>query len=226
MKANQFLRYARNFVSTFFCFFIFQTAYAEPVYPWIATAAGPLELGNAILLLMPDEKTEQISWDHQASGPIVWLTDGFKTEGEHSYRKGLLQINVLGKPSYVLLRKKNILAWTITYSTSSNPKFGVENISLSPGAGNHQPCFGTLFEGCSFELLPSLQKTGIEVHTTCEAQKYQERIAVYQASYPNKRTTNIVFMESGGSGGSSSNVTMTLTELNESVCKEFIKNLP
>lgn len=196
---------------------------AEPVYPEIAEKAGTLELGEAILLLMPNEGTSAIEWSHNADGPIVWITDGIKTKQSrngqmYAEREGVLRIHVLGKFAHVLRQRINILAWTVIYSTSGNPKFGVEKISLFPGASGDQ-CFGTLFDGCEFDLLPSLEKAGLFVKKICENKEFPgSGIVAYRITYPHKRGTNIILTHSSGSGGASSWIDMDFGETSPMSC--------
>lgn len=129
----------------------------EPVYPASAGKLKSLELGEAVLLFMPDNASEPIPWDFRVDAPVVWLTDGYKEDampnGEtFSHRDGLMRIHVQGTRSHILKNQRDELAWTISYSTRSSPRFGVELVTIEPGApGPAVMCFGTLFDGCVFE---------------------------------------------------------------------------
>lgn len=197
---------------------------AEPTYPQAAQKAGVLELGAAVSLLMPDKGAQSIDWSHRADSAVLWVTDGFATdnwanENTVTAREGLLRLNVLGSYAHVLKQRKFELAWTVRYSTISNPKFGVETITLSPGVPN-EPCFGTLYDGCSFEVLPSLKKAGLTVKQICEKKEAQEYIVAYLVTHPQKKPTNVILTDSGSNIGSSSSIEMNLAASNAALCNQ------
>lgn len=213
----------RIFIPVFALLFCVQSAIAEQIYPRQAERAGIFELGTAILLLMPPKGSQFIDWSHESNGSIVWLTDGFEMESwangdEISRRQGLLNIHVLGNFSHVLKQKKYKLAWTVQYLTKSNPKFGVETISILPGPPG-DVCFGTLYDGCTFEILPSLKKAGLTVKQLCEQKGIQHHTVGYLVNHPNKVPMHLVLSESWGSGGSSSSVEMAIASKNKNLCQ-------
>ena len=102
-------------------------ALAQSVYPTTAQSLKPMELGEAILLLMPDKGANSVKWDHRAASNIQWLTEGWQSYeiGTTIFRDGLMRIHVKGKVSTVLKKQKQELAWTVSYSSDENPAFGV-----------------------------------------------------------------------------------------------------
>lgn len=202
-----------------------ESNHAESVYPKAAEKIKPLELGEAILLFMPENSSESIKWDFRENSAIAWSTEGYKEENMGatetlSYRDGLMRIQVLGKKSHVLKKNKYELAWTVRYSSHANPKFGIETISLSPGIINsNEYCFGTLYDGCSFELYPSLKKIGISATQICENSKSKPQVVGYELTYSGKATTFARMENDFGSGGQTSSV-MLLFKKPSDLCGE------
>jgi hypothetical protein len=70
------------------------------------------ELGEAILLFMPDKNMESVNWDFRSDAPAIWLTDAYTTTGDYgkgaevAFRKGLIRINVDGIQSTILKKQK------------------------------------------------------------------------------------------------------------------------
>lgn len=185
------------------------------------------ELGEAILLLMPDKniETEPMNWDYRSEAPIVWMTDGYKTElngygKEVSFREGLMRINVQGIESRILRKKKEELAWTVRYFTSNNPKFGFESIWLYPGDSDGQ-CFGHLYDNCDFELQQSLKDVNINMKKICE-EKYTGdfKLVGYELSQPDKRNIFAELLYSGGSGGSSTTLEIFFSKKEKDLCND------
>lgn len=191
-----------------------ESNYAKSVYPKTAEKIKPLELGEAILLFMPENSSKSVNWDFRENAAIVWNTEGYEAENMGSnetlsFRDGLMRIEVLGKKSHVLKKNKYELAWTVRYSSHANPRFGIETISLSPGIlHTNEYCFGTLYDGCSFELYPSLKKIGISATQVCKTSKSQPHIVGYELSYSGKSTTYVRIEDDFGSGGQTSSVVL------------------
>lgn len=187
------------------------TSHAEFVYPISAKKLKPMELGEAILLFMPDESLKNIYWDYRANDKnILWNTDGFKQEklwnGEiQSFREGFIRIHVLGKKSSVLKKNKHELVWTVRYTTQINPKLGIKAISIAPGLTDEQ-CFGSLYEGCAFDIEDSLIKTGISVKKVCKERGAGFQILGYEISYPKRKRMFVRWNYNEGSGGSNANI--------------------
>ena len=141
---------------------------------------------------------------------MIWLSNGFADNPNDGglYREGLIRINVLGRQSHVLLKRKHELAWTVTYSTNMNPVYGVTKIEIKPGVTEMSngvfvaACFGSLVDGCSFDPVPSLQKAGIKIKKLCD----RESIVGYRLSYPGKRDTLIQAVHNSGAAWTDSTI--------------------
>ena len=51
----------------------------QEVYPKELQGTKPLELGDLVLLLMPDSGARSVGWDFRAESPIFWRTAGYET---------------------------------------------------------------------------------------------------------------------------------------------------
>jgi hypothetical protein len=139
--------------------------------------------------------------------------------------EGLLRINVLGKRSHILLKKRHELAWTVTYSSDGNPAFGVESIEIKPGITEVSrgtpvaPCFGSLADGCDFDPAESFQKAGISARLVCKEHPIIGLTHVgYEVSHPGKRTTLIRVDHNEGSAGRTSTVYLLFAVPREKLC--------
>jgi hypothetical protein len=201
---------------------------AVTVYPPPANKLASVELGDAIKLFMPEAGQKQIPWDFNVNAPVIWLTEGYEpyvSNRSGFYREGLVRINVLGKTSHVLLKKNHELAWTVTYSTNSNPAFGVESIEISPGITETSlgmlvaPCFGALANGCDFDPAPSFKHAGISTKVICEAAPIiGMHVVGYEAAYPGKQVALIRVVHSTGSAGTNSTVTLVFNMARDDLC--------
>ena len=190
-------------------------ASSQSVFPPSLGKFKSYELGEAILLFMPDKQTKFVGWDYRVNAQIFWITDGYKD----SSREGLLRVHVQGKKSYVLKKEKYELAWTVRYATHSNPKFGVESIDLFPGVPN-EICFGTLYDGCSFDPIHSIKAAGISAREICERSKSQQKIIGYQLSHPNRQGTLARWEEGWGSGGKESSFKLVFSVSSANLCND------
>ena len=194
---------------------------AQGVYPTTAQSLKPMELGEAILLLMPDKGANSVNWDHRAESNILWLTEGWESRRpkENSiFRDGLMRIHVKGKVSTVLKKQKHELAWTVSYSSEGNPGLGVQEIEITPGMPK-EGCFGSLNEGCAFHPQPSLTASGIRFKKLCENNGTQFTVIVFELTHPNRSATMLRWAEDRGSAGARSSVTLSLAPKAEELCK-------
>ena len=187
---------------------------------------GPsLELGSVVLLLMPDRNQKRIGWDHRSESKIIWIDNGYarvnRPDGKSaSVRRGLVRTNILGKPVTVLRQRREELWWTVTYETSGNERHGPEFIEVSPGTPN-ETCFGSLYEGCSFEIEPSIRSAGIKLTSVCDIGGGSYKMKGYTVSHPTKAEIQMRVTDSWGSGGASTNIEL-LYELDKGVlCRGF-----
>lgn len=203
------------------------------VWPEVLRGAKSLELGELILLLMPDSGATSVGWDFQTDSPIKWQSEPFKEVpgSGYAYRMGWVRVNVQGEKSTVLRERKLELGWTVTYSNEISaspnaerpfmpPKFGVESIEIKPGAepvvDNELVCFGAVFSGCDFdEPIASLIKAGIHVQTICSKEISGGHVSAFILTHPGRNPTVMTWTESGGSGGTGSWVTLKVDPDNE-----------
>ncbi len=179
------------------------------------------ELGEAILLFMPDKNMDSISWDYRLDSPISWLTDGFKKEEKTKFfrRHGLMRINVMGTPASVLKKTKEEMPWVVTYSTENQSALGVESILLSVGengiSSNLNRCMGSLYENCSFDAEKSMSAVGITYQKVCQ----EGSIFGYELKHPAKRTVLARQIDEGGSHWVYSDFELVFSKDAKDLCK-------
>ena len=93
---------------------------AQAVHPAELQGAKTFELGELVLLFMPDEKAEGVGWDHRADSGIAWKTAGYgerkRDDGmPHYFRDGLVRAHVGDQVAHVLQQREVELAWTVAY---------------------------------------------------------------------------------------------------------------
>jgi hypothetical protein len=183
------------------------------VVPDSLSEHASLELGDLVLLLMP-KSGEQVGWDYRADSTILWPASGFTEEAGNgnsvANRTGAVRVNVMGEIATVLKRRKMELGWTVEYWTPRPAKFGPSEIKIEPGAG--EPCFGADFDGCEFEPLHSLAHSAISAQEACHIQQGADQTRVYLLTYPQRRPVTLIWYSSGGSGGTSSWLTLEVEE--------------
>ena len=206
---------------------------AQGVYPTTAQSLKPMELGEAILLLMPDKGANSVSWDHRAASNIQWLTEGWQSYPKVNsiFRDGLMRIHVKGKTSTVLKKQKQELAWTVSYSSDENPAFGVKKISISPGVPGlpgkgGEICFGSLYEGCAFAPQPSLNESGIRFKKLCERGVDGSSHVIgpggvtgFELSHPNRSVSFMRWHQNSGSGGTTNHIELLISPKDGELCK-------
>ncbi len=200
--------------------------FAQPVFPTTVKNLKMYELGDAILLFMPDKNQKIVDWSYHANSPIYWVDDTYSEEtwGDdsiHYLRSGLVRINVKGNVSTFLKKQQHELAWTVTYESVGSPKFGVDSIQLKPSIPN-VVCFGTAFNGCSFDPQSSLKSSKIAFKKVCENKMNAQNFEIaYQLTYPSKKKVFGVWSYSGGSGGDSSSFKIVLSDNQSTLCKSI-----
>jgi len=194
------------------------TQTTQGIYPETLQGTKPFELGELILLLMPDSSATFVGWDHRADSRIVWQTTGYETvpkaDGTSKYvRNGIVRVNIQGKKSTVLRQRTTELGWTVSYSSVDPPKFGPEQITIEPGLPQEGGCFGTNYEGCDFdEPLNSLSSAGVGATKICGKREMGGASSAFLLTHAARRSTVLVWVTSGGSGGSSAWLTLKLNE--------------
>jgi hypothetical protein len=179
------------------------------------------ELGSFIKDLMPHEN-KSTSWGWLSEDPrLLWLDDGIKSENNINIRRAVVRINVMGEASTILMKNTNELAWLLTYSTKNDRKFGPEIMELKPGLDGSEQCFGTLYSGCSFNLLPSLNAAGVSVQEICPEIRYNtgNYAKIFLIKAKEKKPTYIKYDFSSGSGGNTSSISILLVTSIKEACK-------
>jgi hypothetical protein len=156
-----------------------------------------LELGQAVLLLMPDAGGSGVGWDHRAEAEsIQWIDNPVRTWrdgalGPHMQRRdGAMRVHLMGRHSRVLRQRPEELWWLVQMEAIGDAGTGVQSILLAPGGVGLAPaCVGPFAEGCGFDALPSLAASGIAAEALCEAADGEHRIRVYRLTHPQRRPT-------------------------------------
>lgn len=178
-------------------------------------AKKQFELGELITTLIP-LPSEKLTWEFRANSDIEWITSGFaeqrRSDGQvTATRTGVVAVNVMGRQATVLRKKLEELPWTVSMRTTAPAKFGPTEIHISPGSPT-ESCFGTLYSGCDFEVEASLRKSGIEFREVCGYREAGDSVKAYQLKTAVGGTAYLVESSSGGSGGSSTELTIALAE--------------
>ena len=204
----------------------------EQVYPTSLQGKKKFEIGELVLLLMPEASQGAIGWEHQSNSDIQWITTSGYAERERGkgeteyYRDGVARVNINGTVSTVLRERVTELGWRVSFLSMSPPKFGIESIEIAPGSRD-APCFGTNYEGCWFESpIKSLQSVSISANLLCSVERGQEGVKAYELIHYGKRPVVMYWHESGGSGGSSAWIVLNLkqtssTELCRTIEKKY-----
>jgi len=180
-------------------------SWCDGIYPSSVKKLPSIELGRSVLLLLP-KKTywDYLPWDWLSEGPVEWLDEGYVSNTGYSvapckyHRRGLMRINVLGKKSTILKKRKQELAWQVTYCNAGNPGFGVNAILLQPGTPDEK-CFFSNTNGCNLDPIPSLKASGFSVKRVCGG----GAVNGYKLTHPERKTTYVNINYDFGSGGES-----------------------
>lgn len=198
---------------------------ASDTYPLDVKKLQSLELGQAILLFMPDEGSQYVGWDFRSEAQVAWLNEGYEAKKDDkaqttSVRHGLLRINVKGKKSTVLKKRKVELAWRVEYASSNPPKLGIETITLGPGTTT-EACFGELYSGCAFDPIPSIKASGIKVKILCWDKRQSPPVNIgLELSHPKRKKVFARYKWWGGSGGEQAFITLLVHGDKKAVCFE------
>ncbi len=170
------------------------------VFPESAKSLNSLNLGEAILLFMPD-KNQVANWNFRSNEEnVLWLDESYLGNFEDGFtRTGLIRINILGKTSKVLKNKNKELAWSIQFSAKDS-RFGLDSIFIQPGFEHDSfrevdaNCYEfEKFEKCGFtndELFESLKKSNISYTPLCNSGAPMGDLAVdiYKLSADQKKS--------------------------------------
>lgn len=212
-----------RFFLLIFLFFAVPLSWGAGIYPSSVEKLPSVELGQAVLLLIPEKGSDDfVGWDLLSEGPIEWLDEGYvpnakDMQSKRAYlRRGLMRINILGKKSTVLKKRKQELAWQVTYSNWGNPAFGVDLITLEPGTSD-QICFFSNTDGCALDPIPSLKASGFSVKRICAPSAYKTG---YKLSHAKRKTIYANIIHHSGSGGISVYITLWVKGGESEVCND------
>jgi hypothetical protein len=204
------------------------SAPCQTVFPNQLEGTRSFELGELLLLLMPDRGSRFVGWDHRADSAILWVTAGIQSgkapNGDDRYRRdGIVRVSNEGEIAQVLKERKVELGWTVTYINDSSPKFGVDKIFIGPGTPT-EVCFGSTFDGCWFDVpFKSLVSVNIKARSLCSTRRGADAVRAFELSHQDRRPTVMLWSESGGSGGMSSDLALMLnTKPASTICTEIL----
>lgn len=194
-----------------------------PLFPDVLrfSDSKSIELGDLIRAFMPSSN-DDMDWGWGLNTGVVWLDSGYKTRGDESIRRGVARVNVLGEVSTILKTERFELGRLVTLSTTMPAKFGPQAVTIAAGLDDEYQCFGTLYTGCAFDVLPSLRAANVEAKEVCKRNDANTNgfpMAVYLLSSNGKALASLLHVVSGGSGGVSSYVRLWFTADYESVCR-------
>lgn len=175
------------------------------------------EIGDLVKSLMLDKEQKIFDWDHRANDDkIYWLTQGYQ-ESYDSYnnqyrskREGAVRVHILGERVSELKDRKYEVPWLITYEGAA-AKFGVESMTIQP-SGNFQT-----FN----DPLTSFKKAGVKFTELCNKAQAGEMVKQYKVSARGKQEMYLLDIESGGSGGSSRWLELSLQDKSEQWCTTY-----
>lgn len=148
--------------------------------------------------------------------PIKWLSQGVEGEGKCgnyiACRKGQVRVTIDGKEIQHLRERLEPIFWDVIISSSSDQKFGPENVEITPKCDTVE---------CSFSIENELTKNGFDLHKLCQAGSSAMSSIGYLAKRANK-SIYILFLQSTGSGGTGNWLTLSWSKpINDSdLCAE------
>jgi hypothetical protein len=167
-----------------------------------------VELSDVVVDLLPADGFRSMAWDYLVNDPLIsWKTDGTVRTGSWTTREGKIRVTVEGKTSKILRQSWEDLPWTVTLSTSDNPKFGPTRIELKPGGSDPETtCFGDRFRGCKFTEAQIFTSKVLKVNLVCRSDVVNTIRRGYSVSAPGKKPSLLVYELDAGSGGESSSL--------------------
>jgi hypothetical protein len=205
-----------------------QTSWSQPttdsrtrlkVFPRSAEHLQPIELPEFIASIVPEHAFGGMTWDYLSNGPIVWITNGYERNKAETYRRGMVRIRVQGVPSTTLRQQREELAWTLSLVTNDPPKFGPRFLRLEIGFPDAVNCFGDLDEGCAFTPSQALESSRIISNLLCPFH-FNGNPGVYEIRVDKKEPVLLAYFNSGGSGGSISEIEIHPFENREALCSK------
>jgi len=167
----------------------------------VLTTSGPIELGTYLRGFMLPSGIPEPDWyigTRDTTLPISWLKPSqLKSVWQ---RKGIARVKVNGAPLKTVYGE---VKWEITVNGT---KFGPESVSFEP---RNVECFGIPGSiGCEFDILAVMLKSGNDINVLCSGRRASVVAALYLMSSEDRRDAYIVYINSAGSGGGFSRVTL------------------
>lgn len=179
-----------------------------------------IELSTFLANALPDDGFAAMGWDYLSDSPnITWKTDGV-AYGHTAIRFGVARLRVGGVSSQILRQSWQELPWTITLLSSGNPSHGPREIDIGPGGEGDNSCFGVGAKGCVFSASQALRSTLLKSSLLCRPSSGADTVGVYSVSTGDKKPSLVVFLTSGGSGGSSSSLSIRPLSDRRHVCND------
>jgi len=193
------------------------------VYPPTAKKLKSLELGEAVRLFMPALDEDHIPWSFR-NKHVIWIDDSYDLSGINPSRTGILRINVNGIKSKILKNSMRELVWSVEYIGIQNTNLGVSRIIIKPGLSYNNyygdtHCFGAGAENCTFNPLKSLINANIDVDVLCTGGPTSGKIVGLELTAKDKAKTMATWINSYGSGGSTSWLTLYVSSKPRSLCE-------
>lgn len=170
------------------------------------------------------EKGDRPYWGMFAAqgSPIVWRTNGLQwTEPRGALRKGIVNINVMGKRPTVLEKEVVPIPWSVTLATDGPRDLGPESLRIAP-----KDCWGSNNTGCYFEIVKSLRNSNITHNVICTSPHFRagNGDSLLWISAEGKQDAYVAYSRSTGSGGRSSSVEVLWSlgaKEKEAICAPF-----
>lgn len=196
------------------------------VDPPLAKSLHPLELGE-LLLAATELPRDSIPWDFlsEKTDYVLWLTNGIKEEhhAKDWYRReGLVRVHVMDQWSTVLRNTKMELSWHFNLVAENSSRYGAQEIDIAPGPSQGDgACFGTIYNGCTFNPTPSMTKVGLHPVQYCENRIDAENgTKFFDVSYNGKSRFILGWASSGGSGGATTDLEIYPLSRKTEVCSQ------
>lgn len=184
-----------------------------PVFPRAVSTLAPISLGEMVFRAIPTRKG--MGWDHLQIAQVRWLTEGFDfTETGFSTRLGLSRVRANGVVTRMLRQRWEELTWSVELETEGNVKWGPTSLLIRPGYNTQESkgqyiCFGTGFEGCDFPI-SALNNPKLKLTKQCEVGSSGGSSIVMLGTTTDGRQGTVVYSGSGGSGGYSNSVEISM----------------
>ena len=141
------------------------------------------------------------------NSPVRWTTAGFETtEMGAEIREGWARVRVKGRTSTVLKQVLEELPWSIRLDSTGNENFGPQEIVIDP------VCFGVQYDNCMFSADEAFTTHRFNAKLLCKSGLSFSYTSYYLLSAPGRANMIAAYGYSEGSGGASTDLTLTLAD--------------